>query len=99
MPVRASTNSGVWRTSDMIIVFNIFGVSRAEIVNSARIWAGCRVHDLYAVCGLVVDHFIFCPVCFVLTMCIASHHIIASSYANFFDCYKIFCLILVLISI
>ena len=93
------SHSGVSRTSDTIIVFNIFGVSRAEIVNSARIWAGCRVHDLYAVCGLVVDHFIFCAVCFVLTMCIASRHIIASSYANFFDCYKIFCLILVLISI
>ena len=93
------SHSGVWRTSDVIIVFNIFGVSRAELENSARICMGCRVHDLYAVCGLVGNHFILCAVCFVLTMCIASRHIIASSYANFFDCYKIFCLILVLISI
>ena len=78
----------------MIIVFNIFGVPRAE--NSARISSVA----LICVCGLVVDHFIFCAVCFVLlTMCIVSRHIIASSYANFFDCYKILCLILVLISI
>ena len=79
----------------MIIVFNIFGVSRAELENSARISSVA----LICVCGLVVDHFIFCAVRFVLTMCIVSRHIIASSYANFFDCYKILCLILVLISI
>ena len=79
----------------MIIVFNIFGVSRAELENSARISSVA----LICVCGLVVDHFIFCAVCFVLTMCIVSRHIIASSYANFFDCYKMLCLILVLISI
>ena len=84
----------------MIIVFDIFGVSRAELENSERIWGvAFMICMLDAVCGLVVDHFIFCAVCFVLTMCIASRHIIASSYANFFDCYKIFCLILVLISI
>ena len=89
------SHSGVWRTSDMIIVFNIFGVSRAELENSARISSVA----LICVCGLVVDHFIFCAVCFVLTMCIMSRHIIASSYANFFDCNKIFCLILVIICI
>ena len=32
----------------MIIVFNIFGVPRAELENSARI-SGYRVHDLYVV--------------------------------------------------
>ena len=50
------SHSGVWRTSDMIIVFNIFGVSRAELENSARISSVA----LICVCGLVVDHFIFC---------------------------------------
>ena len=79
----------------MIIVFNIFGVPRAELENSARISSVA----LIGVCGLVVDHFTICTVCFVLMMCIMSRHIIASSYANFFDCNKIFCLILVLISI
>ena len=52
----------------MIIVFNIFGVSRAELENSARILSVA----LICVCGLVVDHFIFCTVCFVLTMCIVN---------------------------
>ena len=51
----------------MIIVFNIFGVSRAELENSARISSVA----LICVCGLVVDHFIFCAVCFV--RCVLCH--------------------------
>ena len=79
----------------MIIVFIILlGVQNLKILRASG------VSPLF-VCGLVVDHFIFCAVCFVLTMCIniMSRHIIASSYAHFFDCNKIFCLILVIICI
>ena len=79
----------------MIIVFNIFGVPRAELENSARIWGvalicmwfGCRSFHILRGLFRVNDVYIM------------SRHIFASSYANFFDCNKIFCLILVIISI
>ena len=54
----------------MIIVFNIFGVSRAELENSA----GISSVALICVCGLVVNHFIFCAVCFV--QCVLRHVIL-----------------------
>ena len=79
----------------MIIVFNIFGVSRAELENSARISSVA----LICVCGLVACRSFHILRGLSRAMCIVSRHIIASSYANFFDCYKILCLILVLISI